>query len=222
MRRGKGKLSTFNWMLVLFAGIFQILTFVFDQIVIQYEENYRKTNFEILSKSESRSSYLRMNNRVNDFLLASENEIFILSSSNFSNEKKKSYYFSSIIDQKILIENIIEDKMVISDLKDRYSDFRQLVNENNLLINEAKKDFSNLKLDNVELFLLNNNLNLQNLLDIMAKLGMNSSVELNKLLIKSSKIENQKQLMLLMGVVFQLLSLLSLLILFRRLLISKF
>ena len=209
-------------MLVLFAGIFQILTFVFDQIVIQYEENYRKTNFEILSKSESRSSYLRMNNRVNDFLLASENEIFILSSSNFSNEKKKSYYFSSIIDQKILIENIIEDKMVISDLKDRYSDFRQLVNENNLLINEAKKDFSNLKLDNVELFLLNNNLNLQNLLDIMAKLGMNSSVELNKLLIKSSKIENQKQLMLLMGVVFQLLSLLSLLILFRRLLISKF
>ncbi len=222
MRRGKGKLSTFNWMLVLFAGIFQILTFVFDQIVIQYEENYRKTNFEILSKSESRSSYLRMNNRVNDFLLASENEIFILSSSNFSNEKKKSYYFSSIIDQKILIENIIEDKMVISDLKDRYSDFRQLVNENNLLINEAKKDFSNLKLDNVELFLQNNNLNLQNLLDIMAKLGMNSSVELNKLLIKSSKIENQKQLMLLMGVVFQLLSLLSLLILFRRLLISKF
>lgn len=222
MRRGKGKLSTFNWMLVLFAGIFQILTFVFDQIVIQYEENYRKTNFEILSKSESRSSYLRMNNRVNDFLLASENEIFILSSSNFSNEKKKSYYFSSIIDQKRLIENIIEDKMVISDLKDRYSDFRQLVNENNLLINEAKKDFSNLKLDNVELFLLNNNLNLQNLLDIMAKLGMNSSVELNKLLIKSSKIENQKQLMLLMGVVFQLLSLLSLLLLFRRLLISKF
>ena len=112
--------------------------------------------------------------------------------------------------------------MVISDLKDRYSDFRQLVNENNLLINEAKKDFSNLKLDNVELFLQNNNLNLQNLLDSMAKLGMNSSVELNKLLIKSSKIENQKQLMLLMGVVFQLLSLLSLLILFRRLLISKF
>ena len=95
-------------------------------------------------------------------------------------------------------------------------------NENNLLINEAKKDFSNLKLDNVELFLQNNNLNLQNLLDSMAKLGMNSSVELNKLLIKASKIENQKQLMLLMGVVFQLLSLLSLLVLFRRLLLSKF
>ena len=93
MRRRKGKLSRFNWILVLFAGIFQILTFVFDQIVIQYEEDYRKINFEILSKSESRSSYLKMNNRVNDFLLASENEIFILSSSNFSNEKKRVIIF---------------------------------------------------------------------------------------------------------------------------------
>ena len=47
MRRAKGKLSTFNWMLVLLAGIFQISTFILDQIVIQYEEDFRKTNFEI-------------------------------------------------------------------------------------------------------------------------------------------------------------------------------
>lgn len=222
MRRRKGKLSRFNWILVLFAGIFQILTFVFDQIVIQYEEDYRKINFEILSKSESRSSYLRMNNRVNDFLLASENEIFILSSSNFSNDKKKSYYFSNIVDQNRLIENIIEDKMVISDLKDRYYEFRDLINDNNFLIKEVENNFSNLQLDTVELILQNNNINLQSLLDIMAELGMNSSKDLNKLLINASKIENQKQLMLLLGVVFQLLSLLSLLILFRRLLMSKF
>ena len=221
MRRRKGKLSRFNWILVLFAGIFQILTFVFDQIVIQYEEDYRKINFEILSKSESRSSYLRMNNRVNDFLLASENEIFILSSSNFSNDKKKSYYFSNIVDQNRLIENIIEDKMVISDLKDRYYKFRDLINDNNFLIKEVENNFSNLQLDTVELILQNNNINLQSLLDIMAELGMNSSKDLNKLLINASKIENQKQLMLLLGVVFQLLSLLSLLILFRRLLMSK-
>ena len=222
MRRRKGKLSRFNWILVLFAGIFQILTFVFDQIVIQYEEDYRKINFEILSKSESRSSYLRMNNRVNDFLLASENEIFILSSSNFSNEKKKSYYFSNIVDQNRLIETIIEDKMVISGLEDRYYEFRDLINDNNLLIKEFENNFSNLQLDTVGLFLQNNNINLQSLLDIMAELGMNSSKDLNKLLIYASIIENQKQLMLLLGVVFQLLSLLSLLILFRRLLMSKF
>ncbi len=222
MRRRKGKLSRFNWILVLFAGIFQILTFVFDQMVIQYEEDYRKINFEILSKSESRSSYLRMNNRVNDFLLASENEIFILSSSNFSNEKKKSYYFSNIVDQNRLIETIIEDKMVISGLEDRYYEFRDLINDNNLLIKEFENNFSNLQLDTVGLFLQNNNINLQSLLDIMAELGMNSSKDLNKLLIYASIIENQKQLMLLLGVVFQLLSLLSLLILFRRLLMSKF
>ena len=84
MRRGKGKLSTFNWILVLFAGIFQITTFILDQIVIQYEEDFRKINFEILSKSESRSAYLKMNNRVNDFLLAFENTVFLVSASNFT------------------------------------------------------------------------------------------------------------------------------------------
>ena len=38
MRRGGGKLSSLSWKLVLFAGIFQILTLVFDQLVIQYEK----------------------------------------------------------------------------------------------------------------------------------------------------------------------------------------
>ena len=42
MRRGQGKLSSFNWKLVLFAGIFQIITFVFDQAAIQYEEKKTK------------------------------------------------------------------------------------------------------------------------------------------------------------------------------------
>ena len=41
MRREGGKLSSFNWKLVLMAGIFQILTLIFDQIVIQYEEKNR-------------------------------------------------------------------------------------------------------------------------------------------------------------------------------------
>ena len=84
MRRGKGKLSNLNWTLVFFAGIFQILTFVFDQVVIQYEEKLRKVNFDIITNSESRSAYLSMNNRVNDFLLAFENTIFIVSASTFS------------------------------------------------------------------------------------------------------------------------------------------
>ena len=48
MRRSKGKLSKFNWRLVLFAGVFQIITFIFDQVVIQYEEKNRNINFQIL------------------------------------------------------------------------------------------------------------------------------------------------------------------------------
>ena len=221
MRRSKGKLSTLNWTLVLLAGIFQILTFVFDQIVIQYEEDYRKINFEILTKSESRSSYLKMNNRINDFLLASENTIFILASSNFANDKKKFHYFSNFFDQTKLMEDIIIDKMVISGLKDRYNDFRKVIDDNNLLIEEAEKDLNNLSLDTIEIFLQNNNLYLQNLLDIMAELGIKTSSDLNEFLIYSSEIENRKQIMLLLGVTFQLLSLLSLLVLFRRLLMSK-
>ena len=76
MRRSKGKLTSFNWQLVLFAGIFQILTFVFDQVVIQYEEKNRENNFQILTKSESRSAYLKMNNRVNDFMLLLKIQFF--------------------------------------------------------------------------------------------------------------------------------------------------
>ena len=60
MRRSKGKLSKFNWQLVLLAGIFQILTFVFDQIAIQNEEKLRINNFEILKTTESRSAFLRI------------------------------------------------------------------------------------------------------------------------------------------------------------------
>ena len=119
MRRSKGKLTALNWQLVLFAGIFQILTFVFDQVVIQYEEKNRENNFQILTKSESRSAYLKMNNRVNDFMLAFENTVFLVSASTFSENRKKFYYYSNIFDQTRLLEDIINDSLVIDGLKDR-------------------------------------------------------------------------------------------------------
>ena len=71
MRRGGGKLSSLNWKFVLFAGIFQILTLIFDQLVIQYEEKNREMTFNLLTESEQRSAYLSMNSRVGDFLSAS-------------------------------------------------------------------------------------------------------------------------------------------------------
>ena len=73
MRRVEGKLSALNWKLVLFAGIFQILTLIFDQVVIQYEEKNREMTFNLLTESEQRSAYLSMNRRVYNFTLAFEN-----------------------------------------------------------------------------------------------------------------------------------------------------
>ena len=106
MRRGGGKLSSLSWKLVLFAGIFQILTLVFDQLVIQYEKKNRELTFNLLTETEQRSSYLSMNSRVDNFLLAFENIIFFTTSSNFSNDKKKYLFNSSILDQTQLIKNI--------------------------------------------------------------------------------------------------------------------
>ena len=254
MRRAKGKLSNLNWTLVFFAGVFQILTFVFDQIVIQYEENLRKVNFDSITKSESRSAYLSMNNRVNEFLLAFENTVFIVSASTFSEDKKKFYYFSNIFDQTRLMEDIINDEMVIEGLKNRTikatdtsSDelnqktfsfaeyFQYLIDENHWLTGELEKDpnfiqtytdgdgkiYQSSALETTKAFVEHNNYYLQDLLDAMAELGIEASKNLNLLIKDSSTIENRKQLILLFGVVFQLLSLLCLLILFRGLLISK-
>ena len=255
MRRSKGKLTTFNWQLVLFAGIFQILTFVFDQVVIQYEEKNRENNFQILTKSESRSAFLKMNNRVNDFLLAFENTVFLVSASNFSEDKKKFYYFSNIFDQTRLMEDILNDKMVIDGLSGRTIQaadtnnyeldqkefsfekyFRGLIEDNHWLTEQLEKnpDFvikyedldgiekKSSALETIKAYVQQNNNYLQNLLDAMAELGMQASSDLDNLINFSSKIENRKQLLLLLGVSSQLISLLCLLILFRRLLMNKF
>ena len=109
MRRVEGKLSALNWKLVLFAGIFQILTLIFDQVVIQYEEKNREMTFNLLTESEQRSAYLSMNRRVHNFVLAFENIIFFTVSSNFSNDKKKYLYSSYLSDQVRIIEDIFRD-----------------------------------------------------------------------------------------------------------------
>ena len=249
MRRSKGKLTAFNWQLVLFAGIFQILTFVFDQVVIQYEEKNRENNFQILTKSESRSAYLKMNNRVNDFMLAFENTVFLVSSSTFSENRKKFYYYSNIFDQTRLLEDILNDSLVIDGLKDKKIkasdredenlsikefDFKEyfelLIDDNYWLTEQLEKnpDFvievdgvESSALQTIKAYVEHNNYYLKYLLDAMAELNNSTSEELDKIIQLSSTIETRKQLMLLLGVVAQLLSLLCLLILFRRLLINK-
>ena len=250
MRRSKGKLSKFNWRLVLFAGVFQIITFIFDQVVIQYEEKNRNINFQILSMSESRSAYLKMNNRVNDFLLAFENSVFFVTSSNFSSNKKKYLYFANVFDQTRLLEDIINDSMVkkslssktieAGDLDDpdynlkvyKFEDYiRILIDNNHWLTDEISKDpdsgfegqdgkFYPVE-DGIRAHVEHNNFYLHNLLNVLAELNIESSEILKELINNSSTIESRKQLMLLSGVVAQLFSLLFLLILFRNILNLK-
>ena len=250
MRRNKGKLNKFNWRLVLFAGIFQIITFVFDQAAIQYEEKNRAVNFKILSLSESRSAFLKMNNRVNDFLLAFENSVFFVTSSNFSSNKKKYLYFANVFDQTRLMEDIINDFMVkdalkvktieAGDLDDpdyklknfKFEEYiRVLIENNHWLTEEISKDPDRMfegapgkwysAEDGIKAHVEHNNFYLNDLITVLGELNVEASIMLQELVNNSSVIETRKQLMLLLSVVAQLLSLLFLLILFRNILNLK-
>ena len=263
MRRAEGKLSAFNWKLVLFAGIFQILTLIFDQVVIQYEEKNREKTFNLLTESEQRSAYLSMNRRVHNFILAFENIIFFTASSNFSNDKKEYLYSSYLSDQVGLINNIFRDGSIekaffnktieaeniqeiaeVSSLEDlnikggpeipmkvfKYKDFfMSLVKQSNETI-DMKKEEPNLKLEFDESKIIlgsmdliqhrveYNTFYLYDLASDLADLIRLSEKKIDKINAEISSIQTNKQLMLLMGVVFQLLSLLCLLFLFRNIL----
>ena len=263
MRRTGGKLSSLNWKLVLLAGIFQILTLIFDQIVIQYEEKNREMTFNLLTESEQRSAYLSMNSRVGDFLSAFENIIFFTTSSNFSDDKKKYLFYSSVLDQARLIEDIFRDgsikkaflnktieaeniKRIAKNLtlKEfnieggpeipmkvfKYEDFFMELAEFSLEIVdlvEVDPDLK-LKLDDSKIIVHAagliqnqveyNNFYLYDLLNDLADLIRSSEKKIDKTNNEISSIQTNKQLMLLLGVVFQLLSLLCLLLLFRNIL----
>ena len=263
MRRVEGKLSALNWKLVLFAGIFQILTLIFDQVVIQYEEKNRGMTFNLLTESEQRSAYLSMNRRVYNFTLAFENIIFFTTSSNFSDDKREYLYSSYLSDQVRLIEDIFRDgsikkvflnKKIEAEnmqefvetltLKDinikggpeipmkvfKYEDFfMSLVKQSNEIIDLIKKE-PNLKLELDESKLILNSMDLiqshveyntfylYDLASDLADLIRLSEKKIDIINTEISSIQTNKQLMLLMGVVFQLLSLLCLLFLFRNIL----
>ena len=263
MRRVEGKLSASNWKLVLFAGIFQILTLIFDQVVIQYEEKNREMTFNLLTESEQRSAYLSMNRRVHNFVLAFENIIFFTSSSNFSNDKKKYLYSSYLLDQIRIIEDIFRDGSIkktflnktieaenIEEFAEntsleelnvkggpeipmkvfKYKDFfMSLVEQSNTNIDLIKED-PNLKLefddskiivgamDLIQNQVEYNTSYLYHLVNDLSDLIGFSGKKIDTINTEISSIQTNKQLMLLMGVVFQLLSLLCLLFLFRNIL----
>ncbi len=263
MRRGGGKLSSLNWKLVLFAGVFQILTLIFDQLVIQYEEKNRHLTFNLMTESEQRSAYYSMNRRLDNFIVASDNTIFFTFSSSFSNDKKKYLFRSIILDQARLVKDIFRDGAIkkaflnktieAEDLRALellteeafnteggpeipmkifgYENFFMELVENNYNIAEladVNDPDLTLKLDDSKIIMgptdviqaqvEYNTFYMADLLNNLADLINFSEKKIDEINNEISSIQTNKQLMLLLGVAFQLLSLLSLLFLFRNLL----
>ena len=262
MRRESGKLSSFNWKLVLMAGIFQILTLIFDQIVIQYEEKNREFNFNLLSETEQRSAYITMASRVGNFSSSFDDINQIIIGSNFTKDKTKYLFYTILFDQTRLIQDIFRDRSVIRKFSNKtikaenlerleslgldglnkkggpeityetyyyVSFYFELVQRSfdltDIIENEptftAELDAGRIKVD------------VNYLLQIQTEFNTNYLHVLNSDLIDASRssekkiddinnniasIQSNKQIMLLSGVAFQLLSLLCLLILFRNIL----
>ena len=140
---------------------------------------------------------------------------------------------NGLINKKITAADRDDENLNMKDFS--YEEYyRLLIRDNHWLAEELEKD-SNFEikytlkeggeelvssaLETIRSYVEHNNYYLQKLLDAMAELGIKASSDLDNLINESSKIENRKQLLLLLGVSSQLISLLCLLILFRRLLI---
>ena len=101
-----------TWFLILFMGIFQILSITFDQVVIQKEDISRDLSIERLRLIDERSDLLRYNTMiVKGVKLASDISLFI-EPSKMNLELKKSFYISTLSDKrfnsKIPISNKVE------------------------------------------------------------------------------------------------------------------
>ena len=215
--------------MVLFAGLFQIISYALDQGAIQVDEKVREYQYQMVSVSENRSAYLRMNNRVGTFLKVFEDVIMFSKASNFDDNTLRFLYFSIIFDQTRLLEDILNDNIVKEDFKNKeilidkkkikYTEaFNKIINFNHNLSTEIEKD-PNLSTDYI---LYNVTYNNEYLNDMITDLGDQGDKTVKKLKILTknvSEIQLLKQKLLLTSVTTQLISLLFLLVLFRN--ISK-
>ena len=262
MRRERGKLSSLNWKLVLMAGVFQILTLIFDQTVIQYEERNRELNFNLLSETEQRSAYMTMASRVGNFSSSFDDINQIIMASNFTKDRKKYLFYTILFDQTRLIQDIFRDRSVIRkfsnktikaenldelaklgldglnkkggpeityDTYDYVSFFFRLVERSfditDLIDDEPNATFEldagRIKGDPILILQYQteyNNFYLHDLNDDLIDASRSSEKKIDNINKNISSIQSKKQIMLLSGVAFQLLSLLCLLILFRNIL----
>tara|TARA_B100000963_G_C22481632_1_gene604990 strand:- start:96 stop:872 length:777 start_codon:yes stop_codon:yes gene_type:complete len=257
MRRKKIKLTTFAWYMVLLTGIFQILTFILDQAVIQKQEETRMAYFERSNNMEKRSTLLEQSRRLNKSLRSTDDLIFIITSSKLSENRKQFLYFSALFDQTRLMEDIFRDDLIekqfskktikaadnqdenkVKDLN--YVEyFKTLVEDNHKLSENIEYTISinsEYYHRNGEIFLVNGKkFTLVEVIQPFVEhnfyyLGMfltdinNLLIDVNSQLLEDNKkifkINEIKQLYLLLGVIAQLLSLFFLALLFRHLLIK--
>ena len=215
--------------MVLLAGLFQIISYALDQGAIQVDKKVREYQYQMVSVSENRSAYLRMNNRVGTFLKVFEDVIMFSKASNFDDNTLRFLYFSIIFDQTRLLEDILNDNIVKEDFKNKeilidkkkikYTEaFNKIINFNHNLSTEIEKD-PNLSTNYI---LYNVTYNNEYLNDMITDLGDQGDKTVKKLKILTknvSEIQLLKQKLLLTSVTTQLISLLFLLVLFRN--ISK-
>ena len=263
MRREGGKLSSFNWKLVLMAGIFQILTLIFDQMVIQYEEKNRELNFSLLTETEQRSAYMTMATRVHNFSSSFDDINQIIIASNFTKDRKKYLFYTILFDQTRLIQDIFRDRSVIRKFSDKtiksenvdelvnqgldgfnkkggpkityktydYVSFYLKLVERSFYISDFIEDKPNatfemdagrIKIDPIQILQSQTEYNNNYLHDLNGDLNdasRSSEKKIDDISKDIASIQSNKQIMLLSGVAFQLLSLLCLLILFRNILL---
>ena len=222
-------LNKFSLYMVLLAGLFQIISYALDQGAIQVDEKVREYQYQMVSVSENRSAYLRMNNRVGTFLKVFEDVIMFSKASNFDDNTLRFLYFSIIFDQTRLLEDILNDNIVKEDFKNKeilidkkkikyIEAFNKIINFNHNLSTEIEKD-PNLSTDYI---LYNVTYNNEYLNDMITDLGDQGDKTVKKLKILTknvAEIQLLKQKLLLTSVTTQLISLLFLLVLFRN--ISK-
>jgi len=221
-----------TWFLILFMGIFQILSITFDQVVIQKEDISRDLSIERLRLIDERSDLLRYNTMiVKGVKLASDISLFI-EPSKMNLELKKSFYISTLLDIGILELNLLSDKLIVNILQKRqvkYQDYKgtEVVRTLYDVLLKNSNEIQNLKnsqlIDNQIIFNLipwASEILEQTNTDVVIALKKNQEN-----ILKNSdnifKNDNQRQSYLLFGVFFQLTSLFFLLIFFREIMKKK-
>ncbi len=121
MRRKK--LGINGIILVVLAGLFQLMTLSLDQLVIQLEEKNRIIEDKVSKKTYEKEFYLENNRKIGSIIRSSSFKNIIISSSNFGEDYKefddnfKSYFYRQVLKSHIiLIESIFADEIILNNL----------------------------------------------------------------------------------------------------------